>query len=274
MVYRKTRTKAPSKAPKALQVKRKMSKKKYYKKFKLNPIMKKLINQQIMKKAERHSQVWEIFKNRTFDSVIAGDDIYSLAPNLSKGVNSYQMLGDSIRLKNLYFHLFLRVTPIMQPDQLSNSIYLRLMVFYPKEFPNQNDVSTNNKNYLASSLLRIGDAELNYDGTYYRMSMPLNRAQIRPIYTKDFYVNLDNVDVNAGSTSVNTIATAKSWQKHLKINIPCYDKEITFTRGSNQYPENFNPMLAIGYTSCNGTAQPDGTFRILASCYLYSNFVA
>lgn len=266
------RYRKPNYVPRAIV---KKTSKKTTKPYKLNPVMKKLINQQILKRAESHSQRWNIFNQKSFDSTIGADDIYTLAPALAVGSNPYQRLGDEVRMKSLYLKLHLYVQPSsFTHDSANNSLWIRIMVFYPKDYPNFNDMNATDKSNCVSKLLKVGDFEGNYNGTFDRQSMPINRHLIRPIYTKDIKVVQPIIERN-GSELGDWIHSFKPWFMNLTIPIKCRGKKLSFQSGTSAvYPENFNPMIAIGYMSAASPQTSDSTLRVTATAYTYATFDA
>jgi len=193
------------------------------------------------------------------NSAVSQADLIPICPPVTQGPEEGMRSGNEIRSQKL------------QVQGLVNGIYngarsrakfgVRVMIFSVKGYKDGPGAITNAPSWIGA-LLRNGTNVQTFDGSVRSYFLPLNTDLVT--VHSDKRINLTypfqlNTGIAPDSTSfpVQTQFSYKYWKAVVK----CKNKKILFssqtsTGGVDVVPNNFGPIMAIGYCKLDGSA-PD-----------------
>jgi len=189
--------------------------------------------------------------------ITAGD---SVCPEIVKGTEECQRIGDKVQPK----YLSVRGTVAVKYNQNSRSdtILARVMIVRMRQVDKNTeslDQFVANANHLLKTNFAIGNTEAGYTGAVLNNVFPVNTEMFRVLYDKTF--TLGPATYVAGQSQPSNFGSVA--QFGAKLDIP---SSLMFADNSNQ-PQNYAPIILIGYTYPDGRPIEDGESVLIADAY-------
>lgn len=250
----KRRTRYRSKNPKLVAKKRKRgAAKRYAKKFKATPVLKRAIRTEILKDAETHSKELATRLNHNVNNAMDGIDITSIfdtPSNATGGINingngitygngADNREGDTIILTSGFIYITMRANTPADPTSSYGALdmFVHVWFFTPKKFKNNTDFNLASRDALANQWL------INQHGSMFKWLGTHKNAYIDRVNSGDITVHKHYV-----FRVHNEVGGRTSWFHNLKI--PLKRKLCRFEDNQN-VPTNYNPCIAVGYSYVN-----------------------
>lgn len=205
----------------------------------------------VLKEINRTSETKErtIFATSmiNFDGPISATDWYEMLPALTQGDSRENRDGAEITLVSLVIQGFIRGTP--DGAAAGDALMSRLFVVSAK----RSNFGVNTTD-LSNNLLREGAAPRAFDGTLDHVYLPTNSAYVTAHYDKKQLFVTDHVTyVDGGSVgnSEDTRVAQKITVRPFRIALKVKGKVLRYAANSSQYPENFLPLLGMGFVNLN-----------------------
>lgn len=209
---------------------------------------------------------FNVEKDVLHNSGIGGGDCEALIGQIQPigsagGANSSQMrIGDRIKPKSLTVEgiLSFNKDSIMQ----NVPVYVRVLILSQKDIKNGNAI-TNLGQVQTSVLLHpgiLGADEVPFNGNTVEITYPVNKNKFRVYMDRTFMLSSGDVGTVTGPNEERP-HSQKRWSYTFK-KLP---SSLTFDGSDGNWPNNFAPFVAIGYSYCNGTS-PD-----VAGQHVYSS---
>lgn len=201
----------------------------------------------------------------TFNSGISGSgDILQVMPGITQGTAANQRIGNKIFLKTITIRGRIRdlsTAATINVDSPADQCHLvRLMVLEHKKYRSYEDQI--NIGGETSTLLKMGDTSVAYNGTTVKHDLPVNGERWRLLAQRKFMTKntlSGNVTVS-GATTYQIDHAMRSFKITLRVNrVMTYDS-------NNMYPTNFGPIMCLGYTHGNCSAA-DVTDQMIGMFY-------
>lgn len=219
---------------------------------KARPSVKQVVRKEIQRMAEDKTVMLQV-TNQLHNSSITSGDCYALMPPVPQGTDDWNRVGDKLRPKWLrvkgYVSLDFDVvhnTPALSPSGRGDPIYVRVIAF------TQNNVKSGGITLVQPSLLFRGPAgsAVSFTGGPYDLLNDINTDLFKVLLDKRVELipqvqNSYTAPLPHGATHFFTF----------KIKCPAV---LKYDNSSNNFPNNFNPIIACGYGYTNLTP-PDTT---------------
>lgn len=202
-----------------------------------------------------------------------GGNVFPLCPVVEKGAGLLQRTEQRIRMISHTIELLVRFKPsyagfVSQADQ--NDLMARIIVFQPKILNNRHvwdGVTPQNRQFVMDNLLFADNYDgVPYDGTYTNHDLPLNSKRIKKIWDKKFLVKgpyTSLLTVGAPEDGFD-VENTKVPTFRFRIRIPV-NKILRYpddAQASDDFPVNYNPVIAFGFTNMNPALNPDVSQRM------------
>jgi len=214
--------------------------------------------QRVIEDKQAYSASNATFFNSGIDSAA---DMLRIIPNITKGVNDNQRVGDQLSAKSLHLKGFLRFLP--QPSSGSVNIpkwghvAIRMMILSMKTAPNYDAAILNSG--LLNNLLRKGGTTVAFTGAISDLYADINTEVFTKHYNKVFFVNQSYVMQPTGAGNQSAVALDVSkLVKFFNIKLNCKNKIWKYDDGTSSgvLPSNYGPFLCAGYSYMDGSS-PD-----------------
>jgi len=184
------------------------------------------------------------------NSTITPADLDAMLPIVSPGVGDFERVGVRISPKSLVVR---GTIYIAESDMdINRPIEVRLLGFTQNDIRNCASVSSVN----TGNLLRgYSGATTDYDGTLSHQILPLNNKLFKKIFDKKIKLS------EQYSGGVDSPADVRTSAYHYSFKVKC--PKVLKYDGTDNYPNNFAPFMAVGYCYLDGTA-PES---VLANVY-------
>lgn len=193
------------------------------------------------------------------NSAIGAGDLIQVIPRITQGVAEGQRVGNEIIAKRLSVQGLCNLT--YNGASTRSRIGARVMIFSVKGYAD-GLAAINNAGQWINGLLREGTNVRAFDGSVKSYFLPANRdlitlhAEKRLSLTFPFQNNT-GLAPDATSFPVQTQFATKYW----KANIKCKNRRLKYSSitaggGVDLIPNNYGPIMAVGYCKLDGSA-PD-----------------
>ena len=196
-------------------------------------------------------------------------DIIQLLPQIQKGTENNERIGDQIKGKYINIRGHLELNTSQNTADGPTRICCRVVVCTPKNLGAWYEQLSTNAGWL-SGMIDYGQSNQAIDGsvgaetTIKSLYLPINRNTATVHHDKLHYLNIPRWFNNTGTQNTNM-----DWQNTIKffnINVKC--RKVMKYTGTNLYPNNFNPVMLIAYAYLNGGASSNTFVR----CHYLSRF--
>lgn len=185
---------------------------------------------------------WRI-DDHLHNSPITATECYSILKDIPEGNASNQRDGDRVKPKFLMVRGDISINPGYNPD--TRVIYARVII------ASQKNTKQSAAGVVAGidtdHLLRTGDAtvgaETNYDGSLVHARYRVNDNKFKVYYDKTF--ELCPTSAASGFPLTNN----QAYFQFGTTKLPAF---LSFDEGGGDYPNNFAPFIAIGYSYADG----------------------
>lgn len=230
--------------------------------LRLNPVVAKLVDRRI------HSSDTTHFKTFTggvvnFDSSIGLTDFYNLLPAISQGDTVQDRSGDRIKLVSLTIKGYLKF--VASGADNDDSYFVRHIVMSSKKYTTTGQLDADaNRTEIANNLLKDGNDAVNFDGTWKRLHLPLNSAELTKHYDKVKLLKSAAVlaELVGGEGNVTTRTSVPIAIRPYTIRLKVKGKVLKYPEPNDQYPSNFLPILTHGFVNCNDPTNADTNNRV------------
>lgn len=221
----------------------------------------KAVKKVISKQAESKQAYYASSSNQLtfFNSGIAvSGDMLQVIPNISKGVNDNQRIGDQLMAQNLNIRGHVRYSPQNAVnDSGRGNIAVRMMILTLKIRSSYPDVQ-NATSYL-SQLLKKGGTTSDFSGILSDLYAPINTDLFTVHKDKRFYLTQPMMIQPPTSGLSSGFQDLQNIVKFFNINVKLkkkylYDDSVN----GGLTPTNVGPFMCLGYVYLNG-ASPDTT---------------
>lgn len=193
------------------------------------------------------------------NSGITATDLYRIIPGIRQGVQEGERVGNEITAKKLYIQGLVNL--IFDPASSRSKVGVRVMMFSVKGFANGTRAIANSSSWI-DAILRDGNNVRPFAGSIRDYFLPHNsdiitmHAEKRFTLTQPFLWN-----TGLSPPSVTVPIQEQYATKFWKATIKCRNKKLKFTadaagQPNASVPENYGPLIAVGYVKLDGTA-PD-----------------
>lgn len=186
-------------------------------------------------------------------------DMCQVIPNMDRGTQDNQRVGDQIKAQSLIIRGHMRYNPSSAINDLGRAnIAVRLMVLSIKARPSY-ATAKDSVNPL-SSLLKKGGTTSSFAGYLSDLYADINTDIFTKHYNKVYYLNQQVYNQPATAGAQGGFQDLQNIIKFFKIKVPLKNKIFKYDDGigSGLQPSNFGPFLVLGYVYLNG-ASPDST---------------
>jgi hypothetical protein len=164
--------------------------------------------------------------------------------------NSSNRIGDTIRPLSLKVHITVSLSDLM--DETAD-IYVNLFVFTAKFAKSLEGVQSADTPG-AGTFLDTGNGSLGaWLGNTTDLGLPINLRQYTPIKVYRFRLAKGAGHMNEGLFTDATCNGSSTTFRHFVCNIPC-PSTLRYSNDTDTLPQNFCPIMAVGYTHMDGTA--------------------
>lgn len=202
------------------------------------------------------------------NSSITQGDLQRVIGSMPQGVEDGQRVGNEVVCKTLNIR---GITQMYFGKSDSRSrIGVRVLVFSVKAFPNGADAIANASEWI-HSILRHGAQPKGFEGSIEDYLLPLNTDVITCHSDKRFtltqpFVYSTGVVPASTQMPIQQQYSTKTWN----INVKCKNKVLKFSRPADQgpvgeVPNNYGPLIAVGYCHLDGSAPDVATTAISQS---------
>lgn len=228
--------------------------------LRLSPVVRKLVDRRINKGEETH------FKTFTsglinFDSAIGEADIKQLMPAISQGDTVQDRAGAKIKLVSMSIKGYLKFVPSGANDD--DSYAVRHMVYSSKKYRTADqlgDLAT--RNDIANNLLKDGNDAVAFNGTWGKLHLPHNAAEITVHYDKIKYLKSNAVLAELAGQQVYTRTSVPIVIMPYTIRLKVKNKILKYAEPADTYPSNFYPVLSHGFINLNAPTSADTNTRV------------
>lgn len=202
-------------------------------------------------------QAWNNFPMTAFNSfATSAADLLQIIPNINKGTNDNQRIGDQIHPQVLKFRAIINMIP-QDPSQ-SNSIrriWARLLIVTPKMFANYNSAVANAATWIPT-VLKKGGTTSGFNGDIQDANSPVNSDAITCHYDSGPLFFGQDIYYGPGTTGTATTYNCGTMTRFVNKTFRFgstrkfkYDDTI-----SAVVPANEGYIALFGYGFCDGTA--------------------
>lgn len=211
----------------------------------------------IVKRNVETKQAWNNFPMTSFNSFATSSaDVIQIVPNIGKGTNDNQRIGDQIHPQSLEFRSIINMIP-QDPSQ-SNTIrriWCRLLILTVKAFPNYT-AAVNNYSTWIGTVLKKGGTTTGFNGDIQDANSPVNTDAMTCHFDSGPMFFGQDLVYNSASASVSTynidnmtafVNTTFKFGSRKKFK---YDDSIS----SGLLPTADGMLALFGYGFCDGTS--------------------
>lgn len=195
---------------------------------------------------------------------VVGDCI-QIVPNISRGVDDNERIGQQLRAQKLKIKGFLTAS-FNYVTASASRIGVRVMIVQPKMYSDLTSILAGSPVWLPT-LLKQGGATVAFTGIVNDLQADVNTDAITKYYDKIFYMNAPYVYTSVGV--VDTRNTVKFFSKTLNLRnkLMLYDDDINAGLTST----NYNPVMLVGYCHLDGSGPDTVSTQVSMTCdnYLY-----
>lgn len=214
-----------------------------------------------MKKDLEDKEAYSASNATFFNSGIdSSADMIRVFPNITKGTNENNRIGNEIMGKSLHIKGFLRFLP--QPASGSvnvgkwSNVGIRLMILSLKPAPNYDSAVLNAG--LLNNLLKKGGTTVAFTGAISDLFADVNSDVFTTHFNKVYFVSQSYLlqPTGAGNQSALAVDVSKLVKFfNIKLSV---NKKLKYDDGtsSSQLPTNYGPFMVAGYTYMDGSS-PD-----------------
>lgn len=184
--------------------------------------------------------------------------------------NATNRIGDTIQPTSFKVYNTISLSDL---TELTADIYVNFFVFTlksAKSLPVVQDSSSPGP----GSFLDTGNGTSGaWLGNTTDLGLPINHREFTLIAVRRFRLSKGTGHINEGTYSDATITGASQTFKHFIINIPC-PKSLKYSADLDEQPQNFCPVMAVGYTHMDGTTADSVTQNLRwcwRSCLYYKD---
>lgn len=170
-------------------------------------------------------------------------------------------VGDTIqpRLLRVYATVSLGLDVVRSTD-----IIVKFYVFNMKAAKSDLAVSSTSTPD-AGQFLDGGASNQYFDGVITTLGLPVNTRVFTPIHTYQFRLSKGCGYINGGGYADTYVDGSSTTFKHWSFDIPC-PANLKYGDDAAVQPQNFCPIMAVGYVHADGTA-PDAAFQDIRVSY-------
>ena len=195
------------------------------------------------------------------NAAITSADCLRVIPLMAPGILEGQRVGNEILIKRLNLQCLLNKKWDLSYDE--SKIGVRLMVFSVKSYPTYSGAVANAAQW-ERAMLRDGTNVRAFTGTVKSFFLPYN-SDVITMHEERRFVLTNPYQQNSSvipSVSNTPFAVDPHFStKYLSFDLKCKNKSLKYSAtqtgaAPNQSPNNYSPMIAVGYCKLNGSA-PD-----------------
>lgn len=256
---------------KPFPLKKKLTKKKPQKKLATVSDVKTIVGQELNKSLESKHAYGQYAYTLYNSSITALGDMSPAMPNIAKGADDNQRIGDQLTGQRLNIRGYIRLAPNSGTagavTKYSNVI-ARLFVVSLKTKANYTEATSST--VPLTSLLKKGGTTSAFNGTIGDIWAPVNTDVWTVHADKKFYLSQDGIIQLGGLSNTFVAADMKDLVKFFNINIPC-KKVMKYDANVSSYllPTNFGPIVMLGYAYLDNSSA-DTVDTKVAMAYDYS----
>jgi len=193
----------------------------------------------------------------SFNSGInSAGDMLQIVPNMVRGVDVNERIGDRITLKQHTIKGYFRIVPNLAQvgqNKFAN-VAVRMMVLSFKSLSNYDQIATDTTlTTKLGGLLKKGGVTTGFTGLISDIQSPINREIFTVHYDKVYHIKQDYIQTAIGAVTADTL-------RMYNIKLKVKNKVLKFAddTSSGLIPTNYAPILCFGYCWMDGSA-PDTT---------------
>lgn len=236
-------------------------------KYRKKTMSEKQVEQLVEKKMSQKSET-KLIANRYGDgppifhnSAIRQGDCNRIISSLPKGDKDGERIGNEVTCQTLTIKGWVQM--YYSPSYQRSRIGVRLFVFSVKGFANGGHAISNSTSWIRG-FLRLGSTVKPFDGSVGDWLLPVNRDLITVHAERKMYLNQPRIYVTGINPPAENIPIQQEFSsKAFSINVKCRNKVLKFsqeyagdTTVDIDIPQNYGPLLAIGYCHLDGSS-PD-----------------
>lgn len=195
-----------------------------------------------------------------FESGMYEYNLHRIIPNIQKGVEENERIGEQINAKSLVLKGIMKFNYETQEGSPNMSnVAVRVMCLSLKTSPSWQQSLSNMTNSL-ENLLRRGATTVPFKGYLEDIYSPVNTDLFTVHYNKVFYINQSyfvQIGTGGGPVSADLKNTVKFFTIKLKVKNKLLKYSNAFGANDDLLPSNYSPFFIAGYSYLNG-ASPDG----------------
>jgi len=187
-------------------------------------------------------------------SISSASECYPLCPQVPKGTDDFQRIGDKIRGKYLYIKGFAQFhydpaanLPVIPPATLRVMILSQKNIKVQSEVQSRADVAHLLKDNTATGTARA------YTGGIYDNLAPINKDLFKVHMDKKIRFNWQNLQGNSGGVPNVEWQTGNNLTRYFTCRIKA-PATMTFDDGNVDSPNNFAPFICVGAVNDDGTS--------------------
>lgn len=238
---------------------------KYHRKTMSQKEVEKLVDKKMQQKSETKiiaSQYGDAGVPILHNSSIRQADCNRVIGSLPKGTGEGQRIGNEVMVQSLNIRGWIQQQ--YNPSPQRSRIGVRLFVFSVKGFDNGQHAISNSNSWIRA-FLRLGEQVKSFDGTVGDWLLPVNRDVITLHAERRIFLNQPRTyQIGPGIPGTEQIPVQQEYaSKMFNINVKCRNKILKFsqeytgdTSSSINIPQNYGPLIALGYCHLDGSA-PD-----------------
>lgn len=184
-------------------------------------------------------------------------DMLQVIPNIAKGTNDNERVGDSITAKwlNIKGYVKLNTNDIIDSTRLP-AVYVRMFLVSPKYRNNYSDVIGSTS--PLSALLKKGGTTSGWSGLISDMYAQVNTELFTLHEERKFYLSqsfIASPGTQPGAPSALVASDTKETVKFFNMSWKCKGKKLLYDGGlgASIQPVNYSPILLIGYCYLDGS---------------------
>jgi len=206
--------------------------------------VKAIVNQMMDKKIEDKQIIFPMEVSVYHNSTITPGDLDAMLPIVSPGVGDFQRVGVRISPKSLVVRGTIYLAE--RDMDVNHPIEVRLLGFTQNDIRNCGSVASIN----TGNLLRgYSGATTDYDGTIQHQILPMNNKLFKKIFDKK--IKLSEQISSPSLLGTDNPADVRTSAYHYSFKVKC--PKVLKYDGTDNYPNNFAPFMAVGYCYLDGT---------------------
>lgn len=224
-----------------------------------------LVKRMINKDTENKSVGYQVENAVLHNSPITSADCEPLIGEIAQGTDQFNRIGDVIRPKSLV----VRGTLALNSSSITGGftqtpLRVRVMILAQKDIKVGQQVLSGGVDtvHLLEPNLDVAN-EADFSGATINALFPVNKDLFRVYYDRTFTLCGPSADSHEAVTKYMA-----SWSYRFK-KLP---STLHFDNGNGDYPNNFAPFLAIGYSYPDGSSPDTLTRRLVSTAYARLEF--